>query len=344
MGFTEGKTPFFDYFELFPALWYPQKVPKCTRHCKTESRLPRPQKPLWKGLAGRITYSLIKLMQNKICLITGATTGIGYITALELARMGATVVGVGRNPDKADVAQKAIRSQTGNNRVEFLLGDLSLQKEVRRVADEFKSRYPRLDILINNAGALFIPRLESGDGIEMTMALNHLGYFLLTHQLLPSLEKAPSARIINVASRAHRRGHIDLQDLEKSRRYFGWSAYCQSKLANVLFTYELDRRLKLTGGTITANALHPGFVATGFSKNNALWYRILSAPVFLTAISTEKGAETSIYLASSPEVEGVSGKYFHRCKPVTSSPESYNETLAKHLWAWSAEKTGLPPG
>ncbi len=283
-------------------------------------------------------------MQDKIVLVTGATTGIGYVTALELARMGATVVGVARNPHKAEDALKSIRSQTGNSRVEFLLGDLSQQAQVRRLAEEFKSRHPRLDILINNAGALFIDRQETSEGIEMTLALNHLAYFLLTSLLMESLGKAPSARIINVASEAHRRGHIDLDDLEKTRQYFGWSAYCQSKLANVLFTYELDRRLKLKGGSITANALHPGFVASGFSKNNALWYRILSAPVFLAAISPEKGARTSIYLASSPDVEGVSGKYFRKQKAVASNPESYNEALARRLWEWSEEKTGLPAG
>ncbi len=297
--------------------------------------------PLTKGLVIEWGFCSIGRMEDKICLITGATTGIGYVTALELARKGATVVGVARNAEKAEAAREAIRSQTGNARVEFLLADLSQQEQVRRVAENFISRYPHLDILINNAGAIFIHRSESRDGIEMTLALNHLGYFLLTSQLLESLKKASSPRIINVASEAHRRGSIDFLDLEKKHGYNGWSAYCQSKLGNVLFTYELARRLR--GENITVNALHPGFVSSGFGKNNPLWYRVLSAPFFLAAISPEKGARTSIYLASSPEVEGVSGKYFRRRKVVASTPETYNESIAKRLWEWSAEKTGLPP-
>ena len=230
-------------------------------------------------------------MQGKICLITGGTNGIGKSTAQELARMGATVVIVGRNAQKTAQVVEEIRAASGNKNVDSLLADLSSQQEVRRLADEFKSKYAQLHVLLNNAGAVFMQRQLSVDGIEMTFALNHLAYFLLTNLLLDTLKASAPARIINVSSDAHARGKIEFDNLQGERSYSS-GAYGNSKLANILFTMELARRLEGTG--VTVNALHPGFVATGFGKNNpGFLMKIIRAAVPLIARSPEKGAETS---------------------------------------------------
>jgi NAD(P)-dependent dehydrogenase (short-subunit alcohol dehydrogenase family) len=275
---------------------------------------------------------------GRICLVTGATSGIGAVTALELARRGDTVLVVGRNPARCAATVAHLRRQTGNPAVEALVADLSSRQDVRRLAREVQDRFPRLDVLLNNAGALFLKRRLSVDGIEMTFALNHLGYFLLTGLLLDRLKASAPARVINVASAAHRRTTMNFDDLQGVRSYRGFRAYCQSKLANLLFTYELARRLEGTG--VTVNALHPGVVATRFGTNNWLWR--LWRPIFrLFSISPARGARTMTYLATSPEVERVTGKYFVKEQVVASSPDSYDRAAALRLWRVSEELTGL---
>jgi retinol dehydrogenase 12 len=278
-------------------------------------------------------------VKGKICIVTGATAGIGEVTARELARLGATVVVVSRTPQRCMDTVARIRQETGSSSVDFLTADLSSQTAIRKLADEFKSRYPRLDVLVNNAGGFFMRRETSPDGLEMTWALDHLSYFLLTNLLLELLTASAPARIVNVSSDAHRGGHINFDDLQSQRSFAGFRAYSQAKLANIMFTYELARRLKGTG--VTANALHPGFVATRFGMNNSLPVRLGMRLVSLFALKPEQGAETSIYLASSPEVEGVSGKYFTKCKPVQSSPASYDLDTARRLWEVSAKMVGI---
>jgi NAD(P)-dependent dehydrogenase (short-subunit alcohol dehydrogenase family) len=275
-------------------------------------------------------------MQGKVCLITGATAGIGEVTALELARQGATVVGIGRSAEKCQTVAKQIQQATGNRDVTFLVADLSSLTETRRVAEEFLARYHRLDVLVNNAGAYYSEFQESPDGIELTMALNFLSPFLLTHLLLDRLKASAPARIINVSSNAHQMAGIHFDDLEGRRRYGGWTAYGQSKLGNILFTYELARRLE--GSGVTVNALHPGFVATKFGHNNGgLVGRGTQIVQKLVAMSPEKGAQTQIYLASSPDVATVSGKYFVKSKPASSSRASYDPATAKRLWEWAEQ-------
>lgn len=279
-------------------------------------------------------------MSSKVCLVTGATAGIGLVTARELARLGATVVGVGRNREKNLAMARTIRQQTGNAEVEYLLADLSAQQEIRQLAQQFRRRYERLDVLVNNAGAIFYKRRESIDGIEMTFALNHLAYFLLTNLLLDMLKASAPARIINVSSAAHKGARLNFNDLQLRRWYLSWIAYNRSKLANLLFTYELARRLEGTG--VTVNALSPGLVATELGTRGgglaSLSKRLINT---IAAISPVAGAQTSVYLATSPEVEGITGKYFVKCKAAPSSPASYDENAARRLWQISAEMTGL---
>ena len=277
-------------------------------------------------------------MQGKVCLVTGATSGIGVVTAHALAQQGATVVVVARHAERGTATVRRLMQETGNPHVELLLADLSVQAQVRQLAADFQRRFDRLDVLLNNAGALFTKRLLSADGLEMTLALNHLGYFLLTRLLLDTLKANASARIINVASDAHHGGQINFADLQGEHRFGGWRAYCQSKLANLLFTYELARRLD--GTSITANAVHPGFVATGFGRNNYGLFALFIRLAQLTALSPEQGAETLIYLASSSDVEGVTGKYFVKKHPVRSSKASYDQAVAQRLWQLSEQLTG----
>jgi retinol dehydrogenase 12 len=298
-----------------------------------------------------------KSMSGKTCLVTGATAGIGLVTARELARHGAAVVIVGRSRERCETATASIRRETGNPAVEFIVADLSAQAEVRRLASEYQERHTRLDVLVNNAGALFAARRESADGIEMTLALNHLAYFLLTTLLLDLLKQSAPARVVNVSSHAHEMVHSFDFDDPQARKGYGRSGfvgllytlfapmrhpallqYARTKLANLLFTYELARRLEGTG--VTANALHPGFVATRFMAGNGSlgWFMRRWASLF--GISAEEGAATSVYLATSPEVEGVTGKHFARCLLAPTSPASMDETLARRVWALSEEWTG----
>ena len=278
-------------------------------------------------------------MQDKICLVTGATSGIGLVTAQVLAQHGATVLLVGRNPARTEETVRRLQRETGNVQVACVIADLSAQAQVRRLADEVRDRYPRLDVLLNNAGALFARRETSADGLEMTLALNHLAYFLLTHLLLDMLKASEAARIINVSSDAHRGAQFDFQDPQGTQRYRGWRAYCQSKLANLWFTYELARRL--TGTRLTANAVHPGFVATRFGHNNQGLFGWFVRLAQWTALRPEQGADTLIYLAMSPEVAGISGTYFVKQRPVASSQASYDEAAAQRLWTMSEALTGL---
>jgi NAD(P)-dependent dehydrogenase (short-subunit alcohol dehydrogenase family) len=281
-------------------------------------------------------------MQGKVCLITGGTAGIGQVAANALARQGAQVIIVGRSPQRCAEVAAAIRMESGSAQVDYLAADLSSQEQIRRLAAEFAKRWERLDVLINNAGAFFMRREESPDGIEMTFALNHLNYFLLTDLLLDALKASAPARIVNVSSDAHRGGRIAFDDPQFRKKYSGWAAYAQSKLANVIFTYELARRLE--GSGVSANALHPGFVATNFAKNNGGIYRAAMSVIHLFARSPEQGARTSIYLASSPQVEGISGKYYTDERAVDSAPASYDRETALRLWRVSAEMTGIPAG
>jgi NAD(P)-dependent dehydrogenase (short-subunit alcohol dehydrogenase family) len=279
-------------------------------------------------------------MRGKVCLVTGATNGIGKVTALELAKMGATVIIVGRNPDKTEAVVNEVRAQSGNDNVKKALADLSSMADVRALAQEFKRTYSRLDVLVNNAGAYFNKRHTTVDGYEMTFALNHLSYFLLTALLLDVLKSSAPARIVNVSSDAHRGARLDFNNLHGEQRFSGIAAYARSKLANVLFTYELVKRLQ--GTNVTANALHPGFVATGFGANNGLLMRAgIGIMTRLMGISPEEGAKTTLYLASSPEVEGVTGKYFDKCRVVQSSAASYEVDARERLWQVSEQLCGV---
>ena len=280
-------------------------------------------------------------MQGQVCLVTGATSGIGRIAARDIARLGARVIIVGRSPEKTEATVRQIRAETGTTAVESLVADLSSQAEVRRLAEQVQARCDRLDVLVNNAGAMFLKRLESVDGIEMTLALNHLSYFLLTNLLLPLLKASAPARIVNVASDAHKGASINFDDLQAKQKYSGWRAYQRSKLANILFTNELARRLDGTG--VTVNSLHPGFVRTNFLQVfEGRWGgRLVRAIAERIAISPEQGARTSIYLASSPDVAGVTGRYFVKGKHVASSAQSLDPAAAERLWRISEEMTGF---
>jgi len=275
-------------------------------------------------------------MIGKICLVTGATNGIGKATAQALAQLGATVVIVGRDAQKAAQITEEIRAATDNHNIDWLLADLSSQQEIRRLAEEFKSKYAHLHVLLNNAGGTFATRQLSVDGIEMTFALNHLAYFLLTNLLLDTMEASTPARIINVSSDAHSGGKIEFDNLQGERSYTSFKPYGNSKLANILFTSELARRLEGTG--VTVNALHPGLTSTGFGKNNpGFFMKIMGAVIPLVARSPEKGAETSIYLASSPEVQSITGKYFVDCKVTQPALQAADRAVASKLWDVSAE-------
>ncbi|MBY0524951.1 MAG: SDR family oxidoreductase [Gemmataceae bacterium] len=279
-------------------------------------------------------------MTGKVCLVTGATQGIGAVTAQVLAAQGATVIGVGRNAQKCAAVAQDIRARSGNAAVEFLTADLSVQREIHGLAEKILERCPRLDVLLNNAGAIFFDRRISADGIEMTFALNHLGYFLLTQLLLDRLRASAPARIINVSSFAHTRARMDWNDLQNQQRYAGFQVYCQSKLLNLLFTYEQARRLEGTG--VTVNALHPGWVYTGFGGDGTRRGKLFQFFASWFALTPEQGAKTMIYLATSPAVEGVSGKYFVKERDVPSSAASHDAGSAARLWQMSAELTKQP--
>lgn len=278
-------------------------------------------------------------MDGKVCLITGATGGIGLESAKALARMGATTVLVGRDPARTEAAVQAVRAAAPGATVDFLRADLSSLQSVRALAEAFRARYPRLDVLLNNAGLIIDRRQVTVDGYEATLATNHLGPFLLTNLLLDLLKASDSARVINVSSEGHRLSRLDFDDLQSERRYDGIRVYGTSKLANILFTRALAKRL--AGTRVTTNALHPGVVRTGFGHNSQGFFRHLvklGAPFMLSA---EGGAKTSVYLASSPDVEGVTGQYFIRCRPKKASSAARDDALAERLWQVSEQLTGV---
>jgi NAD(P)-dependent dehydrogenase (short-subunit alcohol dehydrogenase family) len=280
-------------------------------------------------------------MTGKTVLITGGTGGIGKATAIGLARLGARVGIVGRDATRAEAAASDIRSTSGNPAVDVFTADLSSQAEVRRLAAEVLETYPRLDVLVNNVGGYWAHRHGTADGLEHTFALNHLAAFLLTNLLLDRLEASAPARVVTVSSGAQSMGRIDFDDLQGARTYSGQRAYNQSKLANVMFTYELARRLDGTG--VTATVLHPGVTRTEFGAEDQAayfaWMSGLSKPFMK---SPAQGAETPIFLASSPEVEGVTGRYFANRKPKESNKLSYDVEAAARLWQVSADLVGLP--
>jgi NAD(P)-dependent dehydrogenase (short-subunit alcohol dehydrogenase family) len=280
-------------------------------------------------------------MDGKTVLITGATNGIGKVAALELAKKGANVVIVGRNPAKTTETVAEIKAGSGNPNVGMIVADLSSMAEVRKVADAFKANHSRLDVLINNAGAVFADRQKTVDGYEMTFAFNHLAYFLLTNLLLDMLKASAPAHIVNVSSAAHTNGVLNFDDLDSKNNYGmgGFRAYGLSKLANIMFTYELSRQLEGTG--VIANVLHPGLVGTGFGMNNNRMMRFAMRLIAPFSLTPEQGADTIIYLASSPQVSGVSGKYWNKRTAIQSAPASYDEAAQKKLWVVSEQMTGL---
>jgi len=281
-------------------------------------------------------------LTGKSVLVTGATNGIGKVAALELARKGASVIIVGHDPEKTGRVVKQIKEYSGNPAVEGMVADLSSMAQVRQLAEEFRQEHASLHILVNNAGAIFVKRMVTVDGYERTFALNHLAYYLLTNLLIDMLTSNAPARIINVSSGAHQGATINFDDLQSEQHYGygGYRAYGQSKLANLLFTYELARRLNGTG--VTVNALHPGTVATGFGENNGAPMKLSMRIFHQFALTPEQGADTLVYLASSPEVEGITGKYWMNRKAISSSPESYDKEAQKRLWSISAQLTGIP--
>jgi NAD(P)-dependent dehydrogenase (short-subunit alcohol dehydrogenase family) len=278
-------------------------------------------------------------MKKKIVMVTGANSGIGKAASLSLAKMGATVVMVARNRERGETARSEIIRDSGNNSVDLLLADLSSLESIRGLALEFHRKYSRLDVLINNAGLFNQRRRVTSDGYENTFATNYLAAFLLTNLQLDLLKSSAPSRVINVSSVAHYNGRINFEDLNLERNYGGWKAYGQSKLALVLFTHELARKLHGTG--VTVNAVHPGTVATN------IWTRPLGPAGFIMALpklfmtSPERGAETIVYLASSPDAANISGEYLEKLRVKKSSDESYNEEIAQRLWDVSAKLTHL---
>ncbi len=282
-------------------------------------------------------------MAGQTVMVTGGTGGIGKATAIGLAAMGARVGITGRDIARTRAAAADVAAASGNRAVDPFPADMSSQAEVRRLAGEVLAAYPHLDVLVNNAGGFWATRHVTADALEHTFAVNHLAPFLLTGLLLDRLKASAPARIVTVSSGAQATGKIDFDDLQGERHYSGQQAYSQSKLANVMFTYELARRVDGTG--VTATVLHPGVVRTGFAAEDPppMWKVFL--PLIRPFLKTpQKGAATSIYLASSPEVEGVTGTYFADSKPKTSSPSSYDTAAAARLWQISADLTARTAG
>jgi len=281
-----------------------------------------------------------KDMKGKICLVTGATAGIGKVTATALALQGAEVIIAGRNRQKTEETVRQIKSDTGSETVQYLLADFSDLEQVRTMAATFKERFSRLDVLVDNAGAFYNFRTPTFLDCEMTFLVNHLAPFLLTNLLLDIIQSGAPARIINVASDAHQYATMDFDDLGFKKGYFGIKAYARSKLANILFSYELARRMADSG--VTVNALHPGHIATDIWKTN---FSVLGPPLKWVmgffSLTPEQGADNTIWLASSPQVEGITGKYFDKRKAVQSAPISYDENIAKRLWDLSEKMTSI---
>ncbi|MBM7112448.1 SDR family oxidoreductase [Archangium primigenium] len=278
-------------------------------------------------------------MTEQTVIVTGANSGVGLATVVELARRGATVIMACRSPERGEAALREARERAGSEKIELMRLDLASLDSIRAFASDFRARHSRLDVLINNAGVVTLKRQTTRDGFELQLGTNHLGHFLLTLLLLEPLRRAPQGRVVNLSSGAHQVGDIHWEDPHLTRRYRVWTAYGQSKLANILFTRALARRLR--GTSVTVNALHPGAVATRLGQDRQTGFgktvlRLLK-PFFLTP---EQGAETSVYLATSPEVAHVSGEYFYRLKPAPTSARARDEALAERLWTWSEQQVG----
>ncbi|HKD20952.1 MAG TPA: SDR family oxidoreductase [Rhizomicrobium sp.] len=276
-------------------------------------------------------------MNGKTVVITGATSGIGEVAADRLAAKGARIVFIARDESRGEETLKHLKAIAPGQPHKAYYADLSRLSEMKRVGGEIAAQEARIDVLINNAGAAFMTREVTEDGLEKTFALNHMSYFVLTNLLRPKLGRG--GRIVSTASTAHKGAHLDFDDLQTEKRYAGFAVYGRSKLCNILFTRELARKLAGTG--ITANCLHPGFVSTRFGNNNGGMISVLFGFAKNFALSPEQGAQTIIYLASSPEVERLTGLYFDKCKAVAASPEAQNDADAKRLWDVSAKIAGL---
>jgi NAD(P)-dependent dehydrogenase (short-subunit alcohol dehydrogenase family) len=272
---------------------------------------------------------MAKDLDGKIFLVTGATGGIGRAAALEFAQRGATLTIVGRSKEKGEELSAELKAQCGNEKHELILADMSKLADIRSVADQFLSRHDRLDVLVNNAGGIFMKRETSPDGLEMTFALNHLGYFLLTSRLLELLKKS-GTRVVSTSSGAHQMGKIELDDIARREKgYSGWRAYGDSKLANILFTRELARRL--SGSAAVANCVHPGWVNTGFGA----MAKVIEFAAWMMARSPEKGAETLVWLATSPEAGKLNGEYCHDLQIAKVSSAGRDDAMAARLWELS---------
>jgi len=278
-------------------------------------------------------------MAEKVCLVTGGNSGIGKSVALGLAKMGATVVVVSRNKEKGETAVTDTVEKSGNNNVELIQADMSSQNSIHQLVNEFRARHEKLHLLINNAGVYLTKRSETEDGLESTFAVNHLGPFLLTSLLVDILKASAPSRIVNVTSDAHKGARVNFDDLQGERKFSGWQAYGQSKLAMILYTRGLAKKLEGTG--VTVNSAHPGVVRTNFAKNNGglvmLGFRFLG----MFFISPESAAKRILYVATSPDLEGVTGKYFTKMHEVKSSQESYDDDSARRLWQISEQLTHL---
>ncbi len=282
-------------------------------------------------------------LKNKIVLITGANSGVGKATSIELAKTGAEVIMLCRSKERGEEALTDVRKASGSDKVHLMLCDLASLHSIMSFCQEFKSCFNRLDILINNAGVILPGKRFTKDGFELQFGVNHLGHFLLTTELLDLIIKSAPARIINVSSGAHKVGKINFNDINLDKGYSLIKAYSRSKLANILFTYELARRLEGTG--VTANCLHPGAVASQMGVNRETGFGTMIMAILRPFFQTPlEGARTSIYLATSKEVEGVTGKYYYKCKPIPSSKQTYDQHLAKKLWDKSEELVGFRHG
>ncbi len=283
-------------------------------------------------------------LSGKICVVTGATSGIGLSAATTLARRGAHLAIVCRNAAKAEATRESICRETGADRVEVFLADLASQADIRSVGEQLCSRYPRIHLLLNNAGITNLRYQETVDGIEATFAVNHLAYFLLTGLLLDRLEATPGARIVCVASAAHLvAGGLNFDDLDSSSSYSFMRVYGRSKLANILFVRELARRLRAKGSKLTANCFHPGFVRSGLGSNNGRIARVITTLIAPLARSPERGARGAIHLATSPEVEAVSGAYFVDEVERKPAAAACDDVAAARLWQASIDRTGFEP-
>jgi NAD(P)-dependent dehydrogenase (short-subunit alcohol dehydrogenase family) len=281
-------------------------------------------------------------MEGRVCIVTGASSGIGKETTRGLARIGATVVLACRDRQRGEAARREIAADTGSDALAVMDLDLRSQASVRAFAEQFAANHQRLHVLVNNAGLFTARRTLTVNGVETTFAVNHLSPFLLTRKLLPLLKVSAPSRIVNVASEANQLGRIHLDDLNLERRWSGFRAYCQSKLANILFAAELARRLP---PNVTANALHPGGVRTNLARRGGGWFGVGFRLAWPFLISAAKGADTVVWLASSPKVESVSGRYFEKRRPIEPNPIARDLTVARRLWEISESLTGLrtPP-